>query len=571
MDFQKNGRATRSNTSIGKIVSRERETAPSMQGESSRQVLRQLNALFHSGVSGSLSDEELLEQFVAGGAETAEAAFTSLVQRHGPMVLGVCRRVLGNRHAAEDAFQATFLVLARKATAIARREQLGSWLHGVARRTAMDARIRAARQYAKEKRLGIMSPVERMDEIQKRDLRSILDEELARLPERHRTAIVLCELEGLSRREAAGRLGLSEGTLSSRLARAKIQLRERLTRRGLALSAATLALALTEDAQALAVPPYLVDSTIRVATLVGTGSSLAGVASTSVITLTEGVLKAMLLSKLKFAFLGLVTVALVTTGAGVLAQDRPSDNDRLKNLERKVDRLLEALGAQNRRAPSADGASDSRPEPKPTPRAATPAPEAPVAIPAVPAPPQPPVAPRAHAPTPFEQNQPAAVIAAVPAPPSQLAPPAMVPPARAAHSNSLAARVDSLEQRLASLERRLAEFERRLSAQNSKLSPFQPSRNIPGELPSAVAELPAGTPPPPGVSPVAALPGDSIPVSVAPPAPPATPAPSAAPVEAALPAPAAEPTAPPELPPGDIRVDVLPTAPPPSPGEAPPE
>ena len=115
--------------------------------------------------------------------------------------------MLGNRHAAEDAFQATFLVLARKATAIARREQLASWLHGVARRAAMDARARAARQHAKEKRLGIMSPVDRMDEIQKSELRSILDEELARLPERHRTAIVLCELEGLSRREAAGRLG----------------------------------------------------------------------------------------------------------------------------------------------------------------------------------------------------------------------------------------------------------------------------------------------------------------------------------------------------------------------------
>ena len=327
-----------------------------MQGESSRQVLRQLNTLFHCGVSGSLSDEELLEQFVAGSAETAEAAFTSLVHRHGAMVLGVCRRVLGNRHAAEDAFQATFLVLARKATAIAKREQLGSWLHGVARRAAMDARTRAARRHAKEKRPGIMSPVERMDEIQKSELRSILDEELSRLPERHRAAIVLCELEGLSRREAAGRLGVSEGTLSSRLARAKIQLRDRLTRRGLALSAATLAFALTEDAQALAVPSSLVDSTIRVATLVGTGSSLAGVASTSVITLTEGVLKAMLLSKLKLAFLGLVTVALVTTGAGVVAQDRPSDNDRLKNLERKVDRLLEALGAQNRRAPSADPA-----------------------------------------------------------------------------------------------------------------------------------------------------------------------------------------------------------------------
>ena len=181
-----------------------------MLGRSSRQVLTQLNTLFHSGVSGPLSDEELLERFVAGGEEAAEAAFTALVDRHGTMVLGVCRRVLGNRHSAEDAFQATFLVLARKAPAIARREQLASWLHGVARRAALDARARAARQLAREKRLGIISPVERMDESHNRELRSVLDEELAGLPERPRAAIVLCELEGLSRRDPAGRLGVSE-------------------------------------------------------------------------------------------------------------------------------------------------------------------------------------------------------------------------------------------------------------------------------------------------------------------------------------------------------------------------
>ena len=211
-----------------------------MPGESARQVLRQLNTLFRSGVAGPLSDEELLEQFVAGEEESAEAAFAALVDRHGAMVLGVCRRVLGNRHAAEDAFQATFLVLSRKAPEIARREQLASWLYGVARRAALDARARASRQRANEKRLRIMSAAQNTDEIQTTELRSILDEELGRLPERHRTAIVLCELEGLSRREAASRLGVSEGTLSSRLARAKVRLRDRLTRRGLALSATLL-------------------------------------------------------------------------------------------------------------------------------------------------------------------------------------------------------------------------------------------------------------------------------------------------------------------------------------------
>jgi RNA polymerase sigma factor (sigma-70 family) len=122
----------------------------------------------------------------------------------------VCRRVLGNRDAAEDAFQATFLVLAKKASAIARREQLASWLHGVARRAALDARTRATRQKAREKRLGAMLPVEPPDQTMTSELRAVLDEELARLPERHRTAILLCELEGLSRRQAANRLGISE-------------------------------------------------------------------------------------------------------------------------------------------------------------------------------------------------------------------------------------------------------------------------------------------------------------------------------------------------------------------------
>ena len=276
-----------------------------MAGASSREVLRHLNTLFHCGAAGQLSDAELLEQFVAGRDEASEAAFAALVERHGVMVLGVCRRVLGNHDEAEDAFQATFLVLAKKAATIARREQLASWLHGVARRAALDARARAARQTAREKRLGAMLPVKPPDQTMVSELRAILDEELARLPERHRAAILLCELEGLSRREAAIRLGTSEGTLSSRLARAKSRLRDRLTRRGYALSTATLATILSQDAHAVILPPLLVDSTIRVATLVAAGSSLAGVVSTSVSSLTEGVLKAMLIAKLCLARLGL--------------------------------------------------------------------------------------------------------------------------------------------------------------------------------------------------------------------------------------------------------------------------
>ncbi len=544
-----------------------------MPGESSRQVLRQLNTLFHCGVAGPLRDKELLEQFVAGSEESAEAAFTALVDRHGAMVLGVCRRVLGNRHAAEDAFQATFLVLARKASEIARREQLASWLYGVARRAALDARARAARRHAREKRLSIMSSPESIDEIDKNELSSILDEELGRLPERHRAAIVLCELEGLSRREAAGRLGVSEGTLSSRLARAKTRLRERLSRRGLALSAAILASALTQDVRALTVPPSLVNSTIQIATLVASGSSLAGVTSAPVVTLTEGVLKAMLLSKLKFAFLALVTVALVMTGAGVVAQDRPSDDDRLKNLERKVDKLLEVLGGSNRHSPAPNPTPDSRPGPIATAPALAPlaTPAAPATIATVPQPPQPPSAFKPVAPASPRAEYPV-VAAATPYAPPQIVPPGMAPPTPPSEPSSLARRVDSLEHRLAKLEKRMAEFERRLSGVNSglPLTPAsenglnmpRPAREIPADLPRNATTVPPTLPAPTASG--VPTPDDSLP-------PPSDVTPAAIPAGSDLPAPPTEPAEPALRSVAGGSGELAPESPPATPGELPPD
>jgi RNA polymerase sigma factor (sigma-70 family) len=461
-----------------------------------------LNTLFQGGAAGQLSDGELLERFVAGRDEAAEAAFAALVERHGVMVLGVCRRVLGNRDAAEDAFQATFLVLARKAAAIARREQLASWLHGVARRAALDSRARATRREAREKRWGAMSPKQPPDPTLANELRAILDEELARLPERHRAVVLLCELEGLSRRQAAARLGVSEGTVSSRLSRAKSRLRERLTRRGFALSTAALTSVLAQDAQAVLLPPVLVDSTIRVATLVAAGSSLAGALSTSVATLTEGVLKAMLLAKIKVAFFGLATLAVVSTSLGVLAQDGPgqhsaqvSDNDRLKAVESKLDRLLEVLGGSSRRVTSADApplmTTDPRaPMPIPFPAAATAAAPA-TATAAAPAPapsPVPPVPPLGNG---MPMASPYGAPAPSPAPP--VPPPAPVPPRADAVPSTidpvanpltrqrprsqgtrtdLGARVDHLEVRLGELERRLGELERRIAGRDA-LSPVE--------------------------------------------------------------------------------------------------
>lgn len=331
-----------------------------MRGTSSHDVPRYLETLFRRGTVGPLSDEQLLRQFVVSRGEGSESAFAALVERHGAMVLGVCRRVLGNREAAEDAFQATFLVLARKAAGLAHGKQLYRWLYGVALRAALDARARAKRQRARETRVGAMQSVESPQHVEASELRSVLDEELARLPERFRSPLLLCELEGISRKEAAARLGVSEGTLSSRLSRAKAKLRERLTRRGLALSTAVLATFLAQETRGVIVPPLLIDKTIRAGTLVAAGSSVVGVVSAPVLTLTQEVLKMILIGKLKGAALGLAAMALIGTGLTAMAQHAPPQraaaapsDDRLKALEQKIDKLIDTLARPSANLPAA--------------------------------------------------------------------------------------------------------------------------------------------------------------------------------------------------------------------------
>ncbi len=291
-----------------------------MPTKSSGQALRNLRTLFSLGTVACLSDAQLLEQYIARRDELGEAAFATLVQRHGPMVLGACRRVLGDRHTAEDAFQATFLVLAHKARSIARRERLASWLYGVALRCAQKARSRALRQRVRE--VPLMPSVEIAkpdDPAPDDDLIAILDEELARLPDRLRSAVVLCELEGLTRSTAALRLGIPEGTLSSRLASARRLLRERLTRRDAALSVPALIGALARDVRAAAVPAGLIESTVRAATQIAAGAQTSAAATASVAAITKGVLKAMLIANLKGVGLGMIVLVAVATGA-VLAQ-----------------------------------------------------------------------------------------------------------------------------------------------------------------------------------------------------------------------------------------------------------
>jgi len=262
-------------------------------------------------------------------------------------VLGVCRRVLRHAHDAEDAFQATFLVLARKANSVVRRESVGCWLYGVAYRTALDAGTRIARRHAREKQVQDMPhPAVAPAELQ--DWRPLLDRELARLPEHCRSAIVLCDLEGRSRREAARLLGVPEGTLSSRLATARKMLARRLTDCGLLLSAATLATGLAEGTASAQVPAALAQTTARAAALVAAGK-LAGVSAPAV-ALMKGVIEAMLLKKLRLT----IAVVMVAGALGAMGfACRPGDataqqaNPAAKGNDGKPQSELEALRKEN--------------------------------------------------------------------------------------------------------------------------------------------------------------------------------------------------------------------------------
>jgi RNA polymerase sigma factor (sigma-70 family) len=267
-----------------------------------RQVAFQLDA-------GELTDGQLLERFLSC---REEAAFAALVRRHGPMVLGVCRRVLRCDHDAEDAFQATFLVLIRKAASILPRELVGHWLYGVAYRTALKARSMSARRRVVEGQVRDISPSQTLDTGAGDDVQARLDHELNRLPPKYRAPVILCELEGKSRREAARQLGVPEGTLSSRLARAKQLLARRLSGANGALSAGAVSIVLATQASSAAVPAALLASTVRVGAMVALGSAAGAVVSAKVVALTEGVIKAMLLTKLK-------TVMVVVVMAGMLA------------------------------------------------------------------------------------------------------------------------------------------------------------------------------------------------------------------------------------------------------------
>jgi RNA polymerase sigma factor (sigma-70 family) len=219
-----------------------------------------------------MTDGQLIERFLTRGDQ---AAFESLVARHGPMVLGVCRQVLGDLHDAEDAFQATFLVLARSAGQIVKREVLGSWLYGVAYRIAVRARVDAAGRHARERPIAEVVAVGADDDRDRRELQAVLHEEVNRLPEKYRSPIVLCYLEGQTHEEAAEALCWPVGTVKGRLARARALLQTRLGHRGLAVPA-TFCVAALSQGTAAGVSPALVAVTVETAVRFSAGGDDPG-------------------------------------------------------------------------------------------------------------------------------------------------------------------------------------------------------------------------------------------------------------------------------------------------------
>jgi RNA polymerase sigma factor (sigma-70 family) len=278
------------------------------------QVLRQLCRLVGVRSVEELGDRQLLEAFAKN---RDAAAFEVLVQRHGPLVLGVCKRVLHEEHDAEDAFQATFMVLARKADSIRRQEAVGSWLCGTAYRLALKARAAAGRRREQERQAGQMASTQTEPDPHWQELRPVLDEELNRLPDKYRVPLVLCYLQGKTNEAAAKELGWPIGSISYRLAQAREKLRVRLLERGVVLSGAALPALLAENASA-AVQGPLIDATVSasLAFAAGEAAAVAG-SSAAAVALAEAGVQAILFAKAKLIALTCCAVLAVTGTVGV--------------------------------------------------------------------------------------------------------------------------------------------------------------------------------------------------------------------------------------------------------------
>jgi RNA polymerase sigma factor (sigma-70 family) len=294
-----------------------------------------------------LPDHQLLERFAA---RRDEAAFAALLRRHGPMVLGVCQSVLHNLHDAEDAFQATFLMLARKAGSIHRREAVSSWLHRVAYHLALKTHANAARRKLLEQRAATLPPADPVLDMSLRELRQVLNEELQQLPEVYRAPVVLCCLEEKSLEEAARLLGWSKWTVKGRLQRGRERLRARLRRRGLELSAGLLAIVLSARTVSAQVPAMLATVTLKAARWLAAGEALGtGIVSAEVAALVQGASKTMLTSQAKIATAWILVVGVAATALGAVLHQVSAAN------KPGPERASAAQGEQAAGRPAADG------------------------------------------------------------------------------------------------------------------------------------------------------------------------------------------------------------------------
>lgn len=277
-------------------------------------VLRHVRALFDVGTTAGVTDGQLLEQFATRRREAAERAFAALVDRHGPMVLHTCRKIARDEHNAEDAFQATFLILVRKGPTLCVRDSLGPWLHRVACRVAMRASIVADVRRVAERRAA-ESALQQAESRPLDDRWHVIHEEIDRLPDRYRVPIVLCDIENHTYEDVARHVGCPIGTVKSRLARGRERLRQRLTRRGLMPEAGLLTVGLLNEPAQSAVLPAIIENTTRAAVGTLAAAGAGGPLPAAVATLVEGVSRSMAITNLS----KVASVALLIAVAAISA------------------------------------------------------------------------------------------------------------------------------------------------------------------------------------------------------------------------------------------------------------
>ena len=307
-------------------------------------VLKQFRTLFHVGMAGGLTDGQLLEQFAARDGEVAELAFAALVERHGPMILRACRVIVRDEHDAEDAFQATFLILARRGGSLWVRDSLGPWLHRVACRVATRSMCAADRRRLAE-RAATEAARGRIESPASGDRGRAIHQEIDRLPDRYRIPIVLCDVEGLTYESAARHLGCPIGTVKSRLARGRHRLREQLARRGIHSALGLVAAGPIEGLARAAVPVALAETTSRAAVLFATAEGAGIPISASIATLVRGALRSMAMIKFcKVASAGLfLGLSVIGTGRLLLAESPPQAIVGLATARPRADQPMEDL------------------------------------------------------------------------------------------------------------------------------------------------------------------------------------------------------------------------------------